>query len=108
MITTLAKVKRLEQYLVMNGSSSIDPVLDQSIDKLLERESNRILELKTSLLNQLSEFEKTYSMSNSDFYQRYESGEMGDDMDFMEWASTIEMLASVEKELELLQIGSYL
>ncbi|MDM8564285.1 hypothetical protein QUF74_01375 [Candidatus Halobeggiatoa sp. HSG11] len=93
MITTIEKVKRLEQYLVMN-SSIIDPVLDKSIDKLLERESNRILELKANLVSQLSEFEKIYSMTNSNFYQSYESGEMGDDMDFMEWAATIEMLTS--------------
>ncbi|MCK5522747.1 MAG: hypothetical protein KAI83_06380 [Thiomargarita sp.] len=107
MMTTLEKVKRLEQYLVMSGSS-IDPVLDQSLDKLLVRELTRILALKNRLLNQLSAFEKTYSMSNTDFYQRYEMGEMGDEMDFIEWAATIEMLTHLEKKLGLLQIGSHL
>jgi len=82
----------------MSGSS-IDPVLDQSLDKLLVRELTRILALKTRLLNQLSAFEKTYSMTNADFYQRYEMGEMGDEMDLIEWAATIEMLTHLEKKL---------
>jgi hypothetical protein len=57
----------------MSGSS-IDPVLDQSLDKLLVRELARILALKTRLLNQLSAFEKTYSITHADFYRRYEKG----------------------------------
>jgi len=32
--------------------------------------------------------------------------EMGDEMDFVEWAATVEMLTNVEKRLTLLQIGS--
>jgi len=107
MTTTLEKVKRLEQYLVISGSN-IDPVLDMSIDKLLVRELTRILGVKTRLFNQISEFEKLYSMTHADFYQCYKRGEMGDDMDFIEWAATIEMLTHVEKKLELLQIGYHL
>lgn len=34
---------------------------------------------------------------------RYEKGEMGDEMDFVEWSATIEMLANVDKKLALLE-----
>ena len=32
----------------------------------------------------------------------YCRGDMGDEMDFMEWAATVEMLADAEKRLSLL------
>jgi len=105
MMTTLEKVKRLEQYLLFSNLT-VDPVLDMSINKLLVRESTRINELKTRLLNQVMIFEQTYSMASSEFYRCYENGEMGDEMDFVEWASTVEMLANVDNRLKLLQIGS--
>jgi len=58
------------------------------------------------LLNQLATFEQSYSLTSSEFYTRYDKGEMGDEIDFVEWAATVEMLTNVEKQLTLLQIGS--
>ena len=45
MITTLEKVKRLEQYIAADGSA-VDPVIHMAIDKLMEREIRRLLKLK--------------------------------------------------------------
>ena len=100
-MTTLEKIKRLEEYLSM-GSSTVDPVIDIALDKLLKREITRMSELKTRLTDQLKEFEKKYSLSSPEFYARYESGQMGDEMDFVEWAATVEMLTNVEKQMDLL------
>ncbi len=104
-MTTLQKVKRLEQYIATD-SSAVDPVIHMAIDKLMEREITRLLKLKTRLVEQLEEFERTYAMNSSDFYTRYESGEMGDDMDFIEWAATVEMLKNIENRLLLLKLES--
>jgi hypothetical protein len=46
------------------------------------------------LTQQCKQFEAEYALSSTDFYRRYESGEMGDELDFVEWAATIEMLAN--------------
>ena len=102
MLTTLEKVKQLEQYVAL-GSSTIDPILDMTISKLLTREFNRMVELKTRLANQLREFEEQYALKSEVFYERYENGEMGDDMDFVEWAATVEMVANVDRRLALLE-----
>jgi hypothetical protein len=79
-------------------------VLDTTIDKLLTREYTRILELKTRLLEQCARFEESYALKSADFYERYQQGQMSDELDFIEWASTIEMLANIEKRLGLLNI----
>ena len=105
MMTTLQKVRRLEQYIATD-SSAVDPVIHMAIDKLMEREITRLLKLKTRLAEQLEEFERTYAMNSSDFYTRYENGEMDDDMDFIEWAATVEMLKNIENRLLLLKLES--
>ena len=101
-MTTLEKVKRLEEYLSM-GSSAADPVIDIALDKLIKREIIRMNELKSRLMDQLKEFEKKYSLNSQEFYARYENGQMGDEMDFVEWAATVEMLKNVEKQMALLE-----
>lgn len=103
MVTTLEKVRRLEQYLAVDNST-VDQVMDTTIDKLLIRERARILELKERLLRQCKQFEEDYLLDSTEFYTRYEEGEMGDEMDFVEWAATIEMLANIDKRLALLEV----
>ena len=100
MMTTLEKVKRLEQYLAIDSSAN-DPVLQMPIDKLIAREIGRVRKLTKRLAVQLAEFEKHYALKSSDFYTRYENGEMGDSMDFVEWSATIEMLANADKKMRL-------
>jgi len=56
---------------------------------------------QNTLLNQLMMFEQIYSLPSDEFYTRYELGKNGDEMDFVEWAATVEMLANVEKSLRL-------
>ena len=101
-MTTLEKVRRLGEYLAVSNSV-VDPIIEATINKLLARESNRMVELETRLTNQLLEFEERYTLKSDDFYRRYEAGELGDGMDFVEWAATVEMLANVKQRLALLE-----
>jgi hypothetical protein len=55
------------------------------------------------LTQQLAEFEERRALQSADFYARYESGEMGDATDLVEWSATVEMLANAEKRLALLE-----
>jgi len=104
-MTTLEKVRRLEQYLTVD-SSGVDPVLDMAVDKLLAREIERMRQLKKRLTAQLAAFEEHYALKSADFYRRYESGEIGDAMDFVEWSATVEMLANAERQIALLEAAS--
>ena len=101
MLATLEKVKRLEQYLSVTNAT-IDPVSDQSIDKILAREEGRLREMNSRLSIQVSQFETQYDMTSNDFYQKYTNGSLGDAVDFIEWAATLDMLANNNSQMELL------
>ena len=45
------------------------------------------------LQQELQQFEASYKLLSEEFYARYCQGDMGDEMDFIEWAATIEMFA---------------
>ena len=105
-MSVLEKVKQLEKYIAVN-SAAVDPVISMSIDKLLARGDTRMLDVKARLGDQFKVFEKKYSLNTSDFYTRYKKGVMGDDMDFIEWAATVEMAENADKRLALLNKKSY-
>ena len=104
-MTTLEKMKRLEKYLASDVSAS-DPVLDLTIEKLLKRETARVTDIQQRLMKQVEEFEDRYGLKTAEFRERYDKGLMGDEMDFVEWSATIDMLANIQKSLDLLQEGS--
>lgn len=104
-MTVLEKVKLLERYIAVDVAA-IDPVMELAIEKLLKREASRIGGLKQRLLKQKTEFEEKYGLDSEEFCRRYEKGAMGDDMDYVEWSATVDMLTGIEKRLSLLQQGA--
>ncbi len=101
-MTALEKIKRLEEYIIINNSI-VDSVIETTINKLLVREFEKISDIKERLLNDITQFENQYSLKSALFYNKYEKGELGDSIDFVEWASTIEMLNNIEKQYQLLE-----
>jgi len=102
MSTVLSKVKRLEEYIASTNASSMDRVLELTIDKLLERETSRLISQKARLEQQLAEFERKYSLDSEEFYEKFERGELGDTMDFVEWSATYEMVTNLRRQLSIL------
>jgi len=49
--------------------------------------SNEIIQFQS----EMTDFEKKYDISTSDFYQKYKKGEMGDSKDTLLWAGVYEM-----------------
>ena len=101
-MTVLEKIKLLEKFISLETN---DSALELALDKLLCREVSRLDELKKTLLKQQSDFEIKYGISSNNFTRCYESGTMGDDLDFMEWSATIDMIANIEKSLALIDKG---
>jgi hypothetical protein len=81
-MSILDKVRLLEKYIAVDVST-IDPVVELAIEKLLKREASRLDDLRQRLLKQKSEFEEKYRLNSEEFSRRYETGAMGDEMDYV-------------------------
>jgi hypothetical protein len=87
MSDVLNKVRMLERYVELcNGQTDI--ALAYTVNKLLEREKAQLAQTLDRLNARLKEFELRYNVSSQDFYLRFERGELGDDMDLIEWSAT--------------------
>ncbi len=102
MSDVLNKVRMLERYVELcNGQTDI--ALAYTVNKLLEREKAQLAQTLDRLNARLKEFELRYNMSSQDFYLRFERGELGDDMDLIEWSATWEMAGHARQAFETLQ-----
>jgi len=48
------------------------------------------------------QFEQRYQLNSIEFQSRYQQGELGDDLDFMEWSATLEMLQQLKQHIVIL------
>jgi hypothetical protein len=54
----------------------------------------------TALVRSLVEYERRHGMTSADFYARYQSGELGDAAEFIEWAGDYQHYLELKEELE--------
>ncbi len=50
------------------------------------------------LQRDLLEFEQQYGLSSEEFYRQFQAGDLGDRMDFIEWASMFQMHQNLRDE----------
>lgn len=58
------------------------------------------MEALTTLVRSLVAYEQQYQMLSTDFYTRYERGEMDDSADYVEWAGDYQHYVQLKAELE--------
>jgi len=74
--------------------------LEGSIRSAINKET-RMLEAGIEITEQaLMDFEKRYKMASEDFFEKMERGEMGDSLDFIEWAGEYELLLKSKEKLK--------
>jgi hypothetical protein len=84
---------------ILQQACTDEAELDQVVGKLLDLtlgQQRRRLELYE---RDLGEFEKQYGMDSAMFYRRFEAGELGDAMDFFEWAGLYELRQNLLEKL---------
>ena len=52
--------------------------------------------------NSMNYFERKYGMKTDDFYEKFVSGALGDDMDFFEWKASKEINDELKEEKKVL------
>jgi hypothetical protein len=98
-IRTLDKLQGLER-LYRQGFYS--EVVDRVIDKLLATEIERARAEQRDLEARLGNYERQHQLSSEEFYRRFRAGELGDEMDFVEWSVFYEMYQAILERLRVL------
>jgi hypothetical protein len=104
-MTTLEKVRLFERYLELTRGQS-DQTLDTVFDKLLDRKRAELAQHRDELRAELAAFEKQYGLASTDFFKKFEHGELGDAADFFDWSATWQLYNSAQKYLQALSLES--
>jgi len=96
---TLEKLQRLE---TLCRQGYVSEIVEITLDKIIAYEIENAQKEAAELHAELQGFEAQYKISSHDFYQRFRQGEMGDDVDFVEWSAFYRMWLSVQERLEIL------
>jgi len=89
---------KANQNSILNSRRKIDILLSFGADKELDTSLNKLIVFQIAkyranieqLKLEFKSFEAKYKMSSEDFYNKFESGKLGDDADFFEWAGLYE------------------
>lgn len=80
-----------------------DEAIQQTLTKIINQELETAQHKNAQLIKELQEFEQQHQMSSAHFYQRFHTGELGDDIDFVEWNALYQMSNSLNQRITLLQ-----
>lgn len=94
--------ERLHALAELYNQGQASDLMDRTLDKLLHHEAEQSQAQLNQLEADLAEFEHQYNLSSTEFYRLYQAGQMGDDMDYVEWASLVQMTDNLRKRLHLL------
>jgi hypothetical protein len=96
---TLYKLKVLED--TYSNEAELDQIVGKLLDVALSQHRLRLGRYERDL----HEFEKRYSMESATFYRRFEAGELGDAMDFFEWAGLYELYQNIVEKIQRLELA---
>jgi hypothetical protein len=97
---TVAQRLRVLAQLYQQGQ--VSELMDRTLDKLLAHEADLCREQLGELQNDLVELEAQYGLSSDEFYRRYQAGQTDDRMDYVEWASLVQMRDNLHERLRIL------
>ena len=84
-----------------SDSAEFDLVFEKLLDLTRSQQRLRLARYERDL----REFEERYSMDSATFYRRFEAGELGDAMDFCEWAGLYELRQDLLEKSRRLEFG---
>ena len=94
--------ERLLRLTELYQAGQASPLVTTTINQVFAHEIAESRMQLEQLQADLAEFEVRYQMSSEDFYTRYQAGQIDDRMDFVEWASLIQMVNNLQQRLQLL------
>ncbi len=95
----------LHKLEVLKDTYSDEAELDLILGKLLDVTLNQHRLRLERYERDLREFEERYGMESATFYRRFEAGELGDEMDFFEWAGLYELRQDIVEKIQRLELA---
>ncbi len=97
---TISQRLRTLAQLYQQGRPS--EVMERTLDKMLSYEADVCRAQLAEMEADLAQLEQRYSLSSAEFYRRFQSGQTDDCMDYVEWASLVQMADNLRARLRLL------
>lgn len=95
-------VDKLQSLIRLYDEGYRSAVVDRAVSKLVTLEVEQTKMELQRLKVRLQAYEQSHSMSSDTFYQRFRAGELGDDMDFVEWSVFWDMYQAALNRLDQL------
>ena len=90
---------RQQVIVTTDAPAALKPLLESAIQSEL-----RMLELGLArIAERLHAFEKQYGLTSEEFEHRFEAGEIGESLDYIEWAGEIKTYHRLEGQRQALQ-----
>lgn len=99
---TADAAQRLQTLARLYRGGQASDLMDRTLHKLLSYEAEVSRTQLSQLEVDLAEFEQRYGLSSAEFYHRYRAGQTDDRMDYVEWASLIQMADNLRRRLKIL------
>jgi hypothetical protein len=87
---------KINRYIRAFGSK------DLLFERFIEFQKNSLRKEIARMRIDLDEFENKYNMASSDFFEKFNSGKIDDDRDFVVWSGIYEMFLENQQKLEQL------
>jgi len=94
--------ERLHALAELYQQGQVSELMDRTLEKLLRHEADVCQAQLRQLQADLAAFEQKYQLSSTEFYRQFQAGQSGDAMDYVEWASLVQMTDNLTKRLRLL------
>jgi hypothetical protein len=103
MATSEQTLNDLQHLTALYRQGHRSSVVDLAVEKLVTLERERAQHETAELNQKLKAFEEHYHMTSEDFYRRFRAGELGDEIDPVEWSIFYEMRAAAKQRLTVLE-----
>ena len=84
-------------------SVGAEHLADQTLAKVIQSEIDRLEQTQKRLKSKLEQFEKEHQMTSEQCQQKFESGELGDAVEFFEWTCIYEIYLRNDQVSRLLE-----
>ncbi len=93
----------LEKLELLKENCIDQPELDRILGQLLQVMLTRYYQKQSIYNADIDRFEQKYSLNSNEFEQRFESGELGDEMDLFEWFGLCQLRKEIALKIDKLQ-----